>query len=129
MPEVPLRRRPALDSRAMSIARHALPVLTALALVSCNKEGPSALDQMRGTVLLSTQEFESARGFKTLEEVKRGHPTVSELTVNVPGAALKYYGGFKEPLAADRYVVEEFDRTENTVAHTERRDEEEAGTT
>ena len=47
---------------------------------------------------------------------------IDEFVVTAPESSLKYYGVFQEPLNAEEYVVQVFDRTEGVSVRSERRD-------
>jgi hypothetical protein len=94
----------------------------ALLAPQCHKDPPSAKDDMGGQIIFSNGNFDDAKKFKTFDEFKKSMNVVSEVVVQSPETSLRYYAVFKEPLNADQYIVQVFDRTDGTTAHTERRD-------
>lgn len=110
-------------SRTATSASSALLLL--LALPACDRlkpPEPTAKDDMAGKIVFSQMNFEDAKKYKTFDEFKAAHKLVEELVVEVPESTLKYYAVFKEPLNAEEYIVQVFDRTDGGTVRTERRD-------
>lgn len=102
----------------------ALAALAALA-ASCDRfkpPEPTAKDDLEGKIVFSQESFEDAKKYKTFDEFKAAHKVVEELVVTAPETSLRYYAVFKEPLNADEYIVQVFDRTVGGSVRTERRD-------
>ena len=110
-------------------------VLSASALfAACNFSMPGgkpsgAKGEMQGEIVFSQGQFDDAKGYKSFDEFKKSMNVLSELVVKAPETSLRYYGVFKEPLNGDEYVVQVFDLTDGSVAHTDRRDGMKPGTT
>ena len=105
--------------------RLVLLALTVSALAGCQlfkKEEPTARNEMGGKIVFSQMNFEDAKKWKTFEEFQAAHKVIEELVVVAPETSLKYYAVFQEPLNADEYIVQVYDRTEGVTAKTERRD-------
>src|SRR5687768_15965878 len=101
-----------------------LHLAVALLLVSCGqkKDPPSAKTEMEGKVIFSMESFDDAKKYKTLDEFKKTHKAIEELTVTAPGASLRYYAVFKERLGEQRYIVQVFDKTDMQPAKVEERE-------
>lgn len=94
-----------------------LGVLALLAQPPCTKkEPPSAKDDMKGKVVFSEGSFDDAKKYKTGEEFEKANKTVQAIAPAVPEAHLSYYSAFSEPLGANQYLVEVYDRTEGGSA-------------
>jgi hypothetical protein len=77
---------------------------------------------MEGKVIFSNESFDDAKKYKTLDEFKKTHKAIEELTVTAPGASLRYYAVFKERLGEQRYIVQVFDKTDMEPAKIEERE-------
>ena len=103
-----------------------LLALSASALGACGigeKEAPSAKTEMAGKIVFTQGSFEDAKKYKTFDEFKAAHKVIEELVVAAPQTSLRYYAVFQEPLKAEQYVVQVFDRTElGTTVRTEERE-------
>jgi hypothetical protein len=97
-----------------------LPAISLAALALANtpgcpkKEAPSAKDDMKGKVVFSSGKFDDAKNYKTFDEFKAANKVISEMVVNPPEAHLAYYAVFQDPVGANEYLVQVFDRTEMT---------------
>lgn len=87
--------------------------MASLLAAGCNpkSEPPSAKTEGAGQIVFSQGSFEDAKGYKTFEEFKKAHQVIDELVVTSPQTSLRYYAIFREPLNAEEYIVQVFDRT------------------
>lgn len=103
----------------------ALLALAAAAASSCDRlkpPPPTAKSDMGGKIVFSQMEFEDAKKYASFDEFKAAHKVIDELVVTAPETSLKYYAVFQEPLNAEEYIVQVYDRTEGGSVRSERRD-------
>ena len=107
-------------------ASHILAFVSVASLLSAcgsNAEPPSAKTEMAGQIVFSQGSFEDAKGYASFEEFKKAHQVIEELVVASPQSSLRYYAVFREPLNAEEYVVQVFDRTAGgETVRSEKRD-------
>jgi hypothetical protein len=110
----------------MSITRTlAFLALAAAASSACDRlkpPEPTAKNDMAGKIVFSQGSFDDAKKYKTFDEFKAANKVIDEFVVTAPESSLKYYAVFQEPLNAEEYVVQVFDRTEGISVRSERRD-------
>lgn len=109
----------------MTITRTLLVVATLAAASACDRlkpPEPTAKNDMAGKIVFSTSSFDDAKKYKSFEEFKAANKVIDEFVVTAPESSLKYYAVFQEPLNAEEYVVQVFDRTEGGAVRSERRD-------
>jgi hypothetical protein len=108
----------------LTLATTSLVALAMLAPQCKGTEAVTAKDEMKGKIVFSQDNFEDAKKSKTFEEFKSKYKVVSEMVVNPPNSALRYYAVFQEPLNATEYIVQVFDKTEigTSPIRSEKRD-------
>jgi hypothetical protein len=102
-----------------------LLALAAAAATACDRlkpPEPTAKNDMSGKIVFSEGSFDDAKKYKTFDEFKAANKVIEEFVVQAPESSLRYYAVFSEPLNAEEYVVQVFDRTEGGSVRNERRD-------
>lgn len=109
----------------IQMAMTTIGVLALAGQSPCAKpEAHTAKDDLKGRIVFSEGSFDDAKKFATGKEFEEKSKTVSSITPAAPQAHLAYYSAFSEPLGANEYILQVFDRSDSNPApvHVERRE-------